>query len=541
VATGNAEDLAYQAFGETVLKLAPRSLSLVGYFAPSSVFFDQDLGSAGPIVLPDGQHVVQGGKDGKVYLLNGNALPSTPPVQGDPSAEVFFAVDPENAHPDAPSHHIHSGEALWQSPSGLNFYVWGENAPLHVYRYDPSSQLLETSPIAIGNVTPPTGMPGGNLTTSGIAQSGHGIVWAAMPLQYNSNNSVVPGVLRASDAETAQQIWSSDVNPGDDIGEFPKFNPPTIVNGKVYVPSFSHFVSVFGPRTGPTPPIANGAYQVRTTVASSSCLDANSSNPNAGTVERTCNQSTDQRWQFTDVGNNRYQIQNTGSGRCLAVAGGNAGDGVSVLLAACSGISAQQWAVTSLGNGQYTISPQTQVPGGPVECLNVAISQPTDGTQIWQWECDGTTASFFTLAVDNYGPPAFPDGTYRLTTSVAPTPATTCVAGPGGDKGPFPAASQASCDGLSDQRWRFRNVGGSTYEIRSAANDYCLDAGINPSSGSPIPQQPCTGANSQHWQVQRVGSGRYMFQSYVGMSIVSSGGQIVQSYSGGPGLSIIAP
>ena len=46
------------------------------------------------------------------------------------------------------------------------------------------------------------GMPGGMLSVSADANAaGSGIVWASLPLQGDANQGVVPGILRAFDAE----------------------------------------------------------------------------------------------------------------------------------------------------------------------------------------------------------------------------------------------------------------------------------------------------------------------------------------------------
>ena len=69
-----------------------------------------------------------------------------------------------------------------------------------------------------------------------------GILWMAMPYAEEANHHTVRGVLRALDASdvSKDELWDSE-STGDDkdrLGEFAKFNPPTIANGKVYVATF---------------------------------------------------------------------------------------------------------------------------------------------------------------------------------------------------------------------------------------------------------------------------------------------------------------
>ena len=45
--------------------------------------------------------------------------------------------------------------------------------------------------------------------------------------------------MRAYNAENlTKELWNSEMNPRDSIGNFAKFNPPTVANGKAYLASF---------------------------------------------------------------------------------------------------------------------------------------------------------------------------------------------------------------------------------------------------------------------------------------------------------------
>jgi hypothetical protein len=54
-------------------------------------------------------------------------------------------------------------------------------------------------------------------------------------------------VLHAFDAVTLQELWNDKQNePRDGVGYFAKFVPPTIANGKVFVPNFGALGSADG-------------------------------------------------------------------------------------------------------------------------------------------------------------------------------------------------------------------------------------------------------------------------------------------------------
>jgi hypothetical protein len=91
-------------------------------------------------------------------------------------------------------------------------------------------------------------MPGGMLSLSANGNTaGTGILWASHPVR-NANNEIVPGILRAYDAsDLTKELWNSKMNvQRDDVGNFAKFCPPTIANGRVYMATFSDVVHVYG-------------------------------------------------------------------------------------------------------------------------------------------------------------------------------------------------------------------------------------------------------------------------------------------------------
>ncbi len=90
-------------------------------------------------------------------------------------------------------------------------------------------------------------MPGGFLSVSADgssdeAQKKTAIVWDVMPFAESANSNVVRGVLRAYDASqvSAKELWDSESTGNDNnrLGQFAKFVPPTVANGRVYLGTF---------------------------------------------------------------------------------------------------------------------------------------------------------------------------------------------------------------------------------------------------------------------------------------------------------------
>ncbi|HWY69479.1 MAG TPA: discoidin domain-containing protein [Terriglobales bacterium] len=249
VTTGNGSFDGKTDFGESTIKLQAKLLRPLDSFTPSNFNtlndFDLDFGTQGPTLLPGTNHLVVGGKEGKMYLLDAQKLGGQAP--GDIQvSQVVQAVDP-TVRPTL-THHMHNVIPAWQSPQGLNVYVWGESDFLRVYRFNPSTHKFTLPAVASGSILAPSGMPGGMMSISANgSRPGTGILWATLPRAGDANQMTVPGGLYAYDAENLKFLWSSTA-AGDDPLNFAKGSPPIVANGKVYVASISNFVSVYGKR-----------------------------------------------------------------------------------------------------------------------------------------------------------------------------------------------------------------------------------------------------------------------------------------------------
>jgi len=240
-ATGNGRWDGTRHFGNTLLKFAVSrsALTLVDYFTPGNeaqlTVDDDDLSGSGFTLLPGTSLLLGGGKEGVLYLLNANNLggrvpndtqiPQRIPVQGG---------------------HVMGGAVFWNSTTlGPMVYNWSEDDILKSYQL--SGGRLALPPYAQGQVMSP-GHPGGSLTVSANGNAaGTGIIWASMPTFQDGIAGIVAGVVRAFDAETLREIWSSERNPSRDRhGSLMKFVPPVVVNGKVYVPNHDNAVVVYG-------------------------------------------------------------------------------------------------------------------------------------------------------------------------------------------------------------------------------------------------------------------------------------------------------
>ena len=238
--TGNGSWDGKTEFSDSVLKLelAKKSFVIADYFTPSDYDYlnrrDADLGSTGPLLIPNSNVLICGNKQGILYLLNTRQL-------GHESAtneHVLQALPVRGGR-------VLSGPVYWEGPAGPMVYVWCEADFLKAYHFNGSR--LATTPSARGKIGS-HGSPGGALTVSSNAsQHGTGIVWGTISLNRSADHGNAQGGLFAFNAETLELLWSSEENSERDrLGTLVKFNPPTVANGKVYAATYDNAVNVYG-------------------------------------------------------------------------------------------------------------------------------------------------------------------------------------------------------------------------------------------------------------------------------------------------------
>lgn len=235
--TGNGNYDGVMSWGETVLHLTP-ALSVADWFTPAEYAGwtddDLDLGSNGPILVPGTNLLIAGGKAGLVALADRTNMGHE--VDADAGVlQTFQAV------PDGQFDIFNT--ALWNRPDGPILYIWGFQDPLREFQMQNS--VFNTAPLAI-NSTARNALPFSGMTVSSNAfVPGSGVFWAT---SVSSNTLPAAGALHAFNAmDVTQELWNSDMQGSrDTLGNFTKFANPTVTDGKVYVPTDSKQVVVYG-------------------------------------------------------------------------------------------------------------------------------------------------------------------------------------------------------------------------------------------------------------------------------------------------------
>ena len=262
--TGNGSfngDLGGRNFGNSFLKVSPAG-ALLDWFTPFNWSFlnatDEDLGIENAMLIPNTNLVVGGGKEGVMYLLDRNNMGH---YRSGNNGQILQSFQASSAG------RMNGSPVYWNSPTyGPAMYLWPAGDPLKVFRL--VGGLFQTPAAAQGTALAPGGMPGGMLSLSAYESlPGTGILWAALSRGGDANHTPQPGILRAYDASNVtRELWNSQQNATrDTLGNFSKFSPPTVANGKVYVATFSNKLVVYGllgPSASNAPPVVGaGADQ----------------------------------------------------------------------------------------------------------------------------------------------------------------------------------------------------------------------------------------------------------------------------------------
>ncbi|HEU6447932.1 MAG TPA: chitobiase/beta-hexosaminidase C-terminal domain-containing protein [Verrucomicrobiae bacterium] len=224
-------------YADSFVKLSTVSnqLSVADYFTPynqaSLQSYDADLGSGGPMLLPDSvgsaehPHLLVGcGKEGKIYLVDRDNMGKFN-ASGDTNVQ-FLA---------------NAVGGTWSSPAYFNNLIYYQG------NGDVMKAFLITNGVIVA--TPQSksatsfGFPGATPTISANGTN-NGIAWVIDPTPYLSSG---PAVLHAYNATNlAIELYNSSQNLSrDNPGGAVKMVPPIITGGKVYVGA-EYAVSVFG-------------------------------------------------------------------------------------------------------------------------------------------------------------------------------------------------------------------------------------------------------------------------------------------------------
>lgn len=231
--------------GESAMKLTPSgsTLTVSSFFTPFNYQVlendDLDYGTLGAFLIPNTNLFFTGCKDGNLYIVNKDNMGGVSSTKNN-IAQTIFTIKDAN---------MHCQPSYFKGATTEFVYIWSENDKLRALPFNRSTNLIDANKQVFGTTSGPVGQNGAVISVSSNGSlDGTGIVWASYAASGDAEHTVSPGILRAFDAnDITKELWNNNAQTAADrSGNYAKFASPTIANGKVYLPTFSNQVGVYG-------------------------------------------------------------------------------------------------------------------------------------------------------------------------------------------------------------------------------------------------------------------------------------------------------
>lgn len=269
-ATGDAPfDPAADEYGDSVLRLTPRTLQVAGYYTPSIWQYitrrDLDMGTSTPVIFRWRNRVLTavGGKEGAIYVTDTAAM-SGP----DHHQAAYISPRYTNAAQTFEGQGIWGGMTAWKDTSGeMWLYVPSWGVPTEAAKFPVSYGPVTAGSIMAFNVVAgssgepilkpawissdiavpdPAAIAGGVLFVLGTGENTQQVTSGDISqlLEGRENRNTGHAILHALDARTGKELWSS----GDAMSGWTHFSGLAIGDGKVFATTHDGAVYAFGLR-----------------------------------------------------------------------------------------------------------------------------------------------------------------------------------------------------------------------------------------------------------------------------------------------------
>jgi outer membrane protein assembly factor BamB/cytochrome c553 len=274
-ASGDAPfDPAADEFGDTVLKLEPRTLQLHGYYTPDTWQYltrrDLDMGTSTPVIFRWRDRVLTavGGKEGAIYVTDTATMSGS-----DHHAAAYISPRYTNATQTFEGQGIWGVMTAWKDAGGETWlYVPSWGLPTEAAKFPTSYDAVKNGSImAFQVVSAADGKPtlkpawisadiavpdpavvtGGVLFVLGTGENTQQVNGGDINqlLVAREARNTGHAILHALDARTGKELWQS----GDAISAWTHFSGLAVGGGKVFATTHDGAVYAFGLRTSTTP------------------------------------------------------------------------------------------------------------------------------------------------------------------------------------------------------------------------------------------------------------------------------------------------
>lgn len=268
--TGNVN--WYRNRGESVvkLKIVADTMEVLDWYTPPKCRLeimensDLDYGISGALIIPNTNLILSGSKEGIIYVNNINNMGGCDSVHCSlDSANGVIQILQPNHDTSVPLIYGTPIYYKYTTSTGIDsefVYLWVRKDSMTQYTFNRQTELFDT--VNIKKSYKARFYPSILSLSSNENQEGSGIVWGShLKVSGESANSQSfsgalngtvkyhSGMLEAFDArDVGRLLWNSemDLSGRDSVGNYAKFNTPTVVNGKVYLATSSGTVNVYG-------------------------------------------------------------------------------------------------------------------------------------------------------------------------------------------------------------------------------------------------------------------------------------------------------
>jgi outer membrane protein assembly factor BamB len=237
VATGNGGPFNSDSgtYTNSLVKLSP-SLGVLDWFEPSNNELvnsrDADLAANRAILIPGTNLVEIAGKDFNVYVLDKSCLGHLQ-SSGTCGFRTFKTDQTSRFNSGSGSY-----GGIFMSD---RLFLPTTRGPIFAFALHDGA----FNPIPVASSSALYG-PFGAAQMSGSSNgSMNGIVWITTSA-LSAFGSPQPGTLRALDAKTLAEVWSSAARAQDQLGNLAKFSSPVVADGHVFVASVEGSINVYG-------------------------------------------------------------------------------------------------------------------------------------------------------------------------------------------------------------------------------------------------------------------------------------------------------
>lgn len=280
-ATGDAPfDPAANMFGDTLLKLAPGTLDLAGYYTPADWEYltrkDLDMGTTTPAIFRWNNRVLAaiGGKEGAVYLVD-------TAIMSGPQHRLADYISPRytNAQQTFEANGIWGAMSVWHDSQVTWLYVPSWGAPTTAGQFplaygavksgsvmafkvvsgQDGSPTLQPAWISEDIAVPdPVALAGGVAFVLGTGENPQQVQNGDISKILRNREDLNTGhaTLYALDARTGRQLWSS----GRTMTGWTHFSGLAVGDGKVFASTHDGTVYAFGLRSPGVPPAKTWSY-----------------------------------------------------------------------------------------------------------------------------------------------------------------------------------------------------------------------------------------------------------------------------------------